>query len=357
MPLVSNWFRNNGRLQNCLLSDPAHVVTGDVGPHVALIQGALIALGEGAIATDELAAQTYGKSTAGAVLAYKTRRGIINRSYQTQPDNIVGKMTIQSLDNEMRAQEGRRASLLLNFKIPTQSRAIIVSQSHPIPNAWATQTAAAHGPFFVKRTSPSGSPESVIKGLKALVREAGGGGALLFSVGHGVIGSGFPTNGGFDMADRNLLRIGGEGSSEDPKTFTNVFYDAPPRPGSTIKFSEKEVDERTRPAGSQRRLKNFALYKDLCQTFIDTKLAVVILLTCRVGQSTAFLQRVATQWATPILAYRDFIAYEGAVPRERARAIFDRDKGKFNTRNPGTNTAFAETHIPLSIPDMALILP
>jgi hypothetical protein len=355
VPLISKWFGDNGRLQKCLVSDSAHVVIGDVGPHVALIQGALIELGEGVISAGELSTQTYGKSTASVVLDYKTRRGIINRSYQARPDDIVGKMTIQSLDNEMLRQEGRLASLLLAFKVPTQPKGIIVSQSHPIPSAWASQMAKAHGPFLVKRSSPSGSPESVIKGMQALVREAGGGGLLLFAVGHGVIGSGFPTNGGFDMADHNLLRIGGQGSSEDPKTFTNVFYDAPPPPGSTIKFSEKEIDERTHPAGSQRRLKHFALYKDLCQTFTDTKLGLVILLTCRIGQSTAFLQRVAQQWSTPILAYRDFITYEGAVPRERARAVFERDKGKFNTKNPGTNTPFAETHIPLSIPDMVLI--
>jgi hypothetical protein len=357
MPLVSKWFRDNERLQKSLVSDPAHIVAGDVGPHVALIQGALIVLDADVISGDELSTESYGKSTADAVLDYKTRRGIINRSYQTQPDPIVGKMTIQSLDNEMLGRERRRSSLLLNFKVPSQSKAIIVAQSHPIPSTWASQVARAHRPFFVKRPSPSGSPESVINGLKALVREAGGGGALVFAVGHGVIGSGFPTNGGFDMADRHLLRIGGQGSSEDVRTFTNVFYDAPPPPESTIKFSEREVDERTHPAGSQRRLKHFALYKELCQAFLDTRLAIVVLLTCRVGQSAAFLQRVAQQWGTPILAYRDFIAYEGAVPRERARAILDRDQGKFNSNSPGTNTPFAETHIPLSIPDMMLIFP
>jgi hypothetical protein len=38
-------------------------------------------------------------------LSYKKKRNIINRSYQTQADNIVGKMTIASLDNEMMARE------------------------------------------------------------------------------------------------------------------------------------------------------------------------------------------------------------------------------------------------------------
>jgi hypothetical protein len=44
---------------------------------------------------------TYGTSTAAAVLTYKTKRRIINPAYQTKPDNIVGKMTIAALDREM----------------------------------------------------------------------------------------------------------------------------------------------------------------------------------------------------------------------------------------------------------------
>ncbi|MCY2978476.1 MAG: hypothetical protein NTU79_07405 [Planctomycetota bacterium] len=40
-------------------------------------------------------------NTAAAVLAYKTKRKIINRDYQMTADNIVGKMTMASLDREM----------------------------------------------------------------------------------------------------------------------------------------------------------------------------------------------------------------------------------------------------------------
>jgi len=45
--------------------------------------------------------RAYGKSTATAVLNFKTKRGIINHAYQTAPDNIVGKMTIRSLDESL----------------------------------------------------------------------------------------------------------------------------------------------------------------------------------------------------------------------------------------------------------------
>ena len=51
--------------------------------------------------SNELATNTYGRSTAAAVLAFKKKRSIINWSYETQVDNIVGKMTMAALDKEM----------------------------------------------------------------------------------------------------------------------------------------------------------------------------------------------------------------------------------------------------------------
>ena len=83
------------------------MVPGDKGEHVKLIQQALIQIDGVVIAETELAASQYGKTTADAVLAYKTKRSIINRAYQQQPDNIVGKMTIKSLDDEMQRLEAQ----------------------------------------------------------------------------------------------------------------------------------------------------------------------------------------------------------------------------------------------------------
>jgi len=103
MPLASNLLAEDKRLQSCLVSDPAHVKLGDQGPHVRRIQVALILIDDAAIDQGELDAQYYGPSTASVVLAYKTARNIINKAYQDKADNIVGKMTIKSLDDEMLA--------------------------------------------------------------------------------------------------------------------------------------------------------------------------------------------------------------------------------------------------------------
>ncbi len=114
MPLISNLFRDSERLAACQRSDSAHVVPGDRGEHVRLIQIALNVIEGYAIGVAELDSRTYGPSTANAVLAYKKKRNIVNRTYQSAADNVVGRMTITALDKDMRA--------LQTTPLPSRSR-------------------------------------------------------------------------------------------------------------------------------------------------------------------------------------------------------------------------------------------
>ena len=66
---------------------------------------ALVLLDGVAISADEVQRTFYGTSTADAVLGYKRKRNIINPAYQTQADNIVGKMTMARLDREILKRE------------------------------------------------------------------------------------------------------------------------------------------------------------------------------------------------------------------------------------------------------------
>ena len=102
--VYSQLFRNDPKLEAAAISDPAHVLPNTAGLHVGKIQVALL-LDGAVIDGGELQRLVYGPSTARAVLAYKQKRNIINRSYQTQADNIVGKMTIAALDREMLGKE------------------------------------------------------------------------------------------------------------------------------------------------------------------------------------------------------------------------------------------------------------
>jgi len=101
MPLKSKLFKADAKLEAAATADDAHILPGSRGPHVAKIQQALIALDAAPIFPDSI----YGPATAAAVLSFKMKRNIINRAYQTQADNIVGRMTVAALDTEMLARE------------------------------------------------------------------------------------------------------------------------------------------------------------------------------------------------------------------------------------------------------------
>jgi hypothetical protein len=105
MALKSKTFSGDKRLEACLVNDAAHLTPGTTAEFVAKVQAALIFLTGADIDESELDSQTYGSSTAAEVLAFKQQRQIINRAYQQKADNIVGKMTIKALDDELSLAE------------------------------------------------------------------------------------------------------------------------------------------------------------------------------------------------------------------------------------------------------------
>ena len=113
MALRSRMLSGNAALEKAAVGNADHIIPGARGDHVGRIKQVLMLLDQAAIAASELDAQLYGPTTAKAVLAYKTKRGIINRSYQTTADNIVGVMTMASLDKEMSVREASIVSQTL----------------------------------------------------------------------------------------------------------------------------------------------------------------------------------------------------------------------------------------------------
>jgi hypothetical protein len=111
MPLHSASLSGDERLEACLVKDSAHLTPDVRGEFVAKVQAALIYLDKLTIDEEELKTQAYGPSTAAAVLAFKKKRKIINFSYQKHEDNIVGKMTIKALDDELLIAENEPVDL------------------------------------------------------------------------------------------------------------------------------------------------------------------------------------------------------------------------------------------------------
>ncbi len=106
MPLSSKLFVQPTRLvrlENCLTDDAWHIARGQRGEHVLRIQSALNQLSAGPGRENFNLKQdgVYGPLTADAVQAYKSApsRRILGPGQKT-PDKIVGKRTIESLDDE-----------------------------------------------------------------------------------------------------------------------------------------------------------------------------------------------------------------------------------------------------------------
>lgn len=115
MGLKSQLMAGDERLEGCLVRDDKHLTLGVKGEFVAKVQAALIFLDDLSIDEGEQKTSTYGDSTAAAVLAFKKKRKIINHSYQSAEDNIVGKMTIKALDEEMAKAESTPADLTFSL--------------------------------------------------------------------------------------------------------------------------------------------------------------------------------------------------------------------------------------------------
>lgn len=101
MPLQSHLFKGDGALEDAANRDAAHIMRGARGPHVAKIQRALNILDDAGLVEDGV----YGSGTADAVLRFKRKRNIVNRAYQNAADDIVGRMTMAKLDEEMLARQ------------------------------------------------------------------------------------------------------------------------------------------------------------------------------------------------------------------------------------------------------------
>jgi Domain of unknown function (DUF1906) len=101
MALKSQLFRGDAKLEAAAVAAPAHIAPGASGDHVRKIQIALNLVDDAGLTPDGI----YGPRTADSVLAYKQKRQIINRSYESQADNIVGVMTMAALDQEVLQRE------------------------------------------------------------------------------------------------------------------------------------------------------------------------------------------------------------------------------------------------------------
>lgn len=150
---------------------------------------------------------------------------------------------------------------------------------------------------FIMKSSPK--PDEVISTIQKAVTQVGPGGVLVFNLGHGFGGN--ATDGAVDLAPNGEFRLGGLNNANDPKVFISVFYDFDPD-GSGPRMSFQAEDEKFSKNSS--RLKRWEKYKKLSAIIKDGKLRKVVFLTCKVGQSTDFIKKIALDWNVVVEAYK-----------------------------------------------------
>jgi hypothetical protein len=97
MALRSELFRGDKKLEAAAVSDPAHILPGHRGPHVAKIQQALIQVAGADLEADGI----YGPATAAVVADFKRNQKPQILNFAGEIDNIVGIKTIAALDDGM----------------------------------------------------------------------------------------------------------------------------------------------------------------------------------------------------------------------------------------------------------------
>jgi hypothetical protein len=130
--LRSSLFSQDPRHLACQTTNAGHYTRGQSGTHIADVQAVLNLLDDLFIEPSEQEAQLYGASTAAAVLAFKRKRRIINPSYQSKEDDIVGIMTMTALDNELAAFEAK-AALNPSGRCPRGNGPFVAGGPRPAP--------------------------------------------------------------------------------------------------------------------------------------------------------------------------------------------------------------------------------
>jgi hypothetical protein len=220
------------------------------------------------------------------------------------------------------------------------------------------------GENFVKRQpqsrlqQPIGASPGVVATKAAILRAittAGAGGRVIINVGHGSGGGALmPTEGKFELAPGGAMTIAGPGVHG---AYVNVFYDinmAGPPSMSDLDHDLKNTPHSTRAA-------HWKVYQEISTAFKKGRLREVALLTCRVGNSTEFLRKVANDWGVVIRAYRQRVVLTTVTTTTGHQKTFQYFMHLENkpprASTPADELATMETEIPYSPNDTYLVGP
>jgi hypothetical protein len=223
---------------------------------------------------------------------------------------------------------------------PAQSHYVVISVPDGQADKWANQYINKQ-PLQRKSVIMPANPNSqqVLQSYRAAAASAGNGGVVIVNVGHGGISpqTNMPTDGLMDLAPKKKFRLGGLNIANST---VNVFYDI-----SVVASAVPQIEfDRQNPGNTaaQQRLANWQVYKEIGNALRSAGVYKVVMLTCRVGNATDFIKKVANDWGVVVEAYKDLVALQ-TEPNNSIRIYLASD-----SNGQGTNVPLGEEELPLA---------
>lgn len=208
------------------------------------------------------------------------------------------------------------------------------------------------------------SRDAVVEATRKAAQLAGGGGRVIYAVGHGWGTSNKPQVGNADLGPNGILRV---------TEYVAYYHPTSGYSGCEIKKIAEDFDKAKAGAGAKgpnpalarwctkykvrggkcellkKKVGDRAIvqpyYERIAKIFRKSSVGRALLLSCNIGQSYEFLDELSTDFGIPVGAYRKTVMVDrerqaGGKGKPRVRVYLEGDK-----KGTGTNTDAAMTEL------------
>jgi len=180
------------------------------------------------------------------------------------------------------------------------------------------------------------SPQQVVDIIGKAAKLAGANGTLIFNLGHGGTSTSGDTREGFvDLAPNKKMRIGGQ---QQDGIFINVFYDVNVAGPNAFSDMDNDIKFNANTTGAKTRQQHWISYKKIAEAIQAAHLYRVLFLTCKVGNSSDFIKKIANDWGVVVTAPRRRVVL--SPQKNRVRIHLEGD-----APDTGTNVASSEEEL------------
>lgn len=193
---------------------------------------------------------------------------------------------------------------------------------------------------YVKRQPQARNSVAMPSGLTAqqtadaigkAAKMAGANGTLIFNLGHGGTSTSGDAKEGFvDLAPGKKMRLGGHGQTD---TFISVFYDVNVAGPPSVSDMANDTNFNAGTPGAKTRQQHWKIYQSIGAAIKAAGLYRILFLTCKVGNSTDFVKKIANDWGVVVTAPKQRVVLT-PQKNQKVRIHLEGDGPNFGTNVP-----------------------